>query len=669
MNKIIKIILIYLAVLAPIASASNLDDFVEKIFSFKRIGQVISSPDGKLTAFIVKEQNKKTKEWNYLLYLKNSRNDCELIDKNSRPVSSPKWSADGAKLAYIASGEKFDSIWVYTIDMHRAYKIIEYVNDIAAFEWAPNGKYFAFISNDKNTNSSSMLINVEHNYKNNRLFIASVNGDLGHVEAITPKNMSISPGFLLSGFDWSPDSKNIVFNYQNKPGMEDPYQGKIGFVNLDTHKITNLPYSSSHTVGQVSYSPNSEWIAFESGVASLTVKKELRNNPYINNQICVANTQTFKTFCLGKTFNENSLLLGWNQSSDGVFVVETYKTIGPRIYILGLDSGAPKLISDINGFIDLPTLTLNNNHSFFGFRYETFTDAPEAYISRTDPFKMEKISHIQNPDKIISGKSQLINWRSKDNTEIEGILITPSNYNPKHRYPLYVDIHGGPADTWANRFVNGCDEHGSLFVPTSCTANLLNLGFVIFQPNIRGSDGYGKTFRIANVGDLGGKDYEDIIAGVDYLIHQNVADADRLVVAGWSYGGFMTAWAITQSNRFKLAIDGGGKTDMISFAGTTDMQWIQPQYMGASYWEDGSLYLNRSAIFYVKNIKTPLLILHGQNDKRVPIGQAYEFYSALKAHNQPVKMLVLPDTGHAPTAPSVIVESIKEVNLWLGKII
>jgi len=522
---------------------------------------------------------------------------------------------------------------------------------------------------EKKINTDSMLINVENNYKNNRLYVFPINGDASHVKAITPSSISVSSGFLLPGLDWSPDSRTIVFTYQNKSGLNDPYQGRIGFVDLDTNQITNLPYSASHAAGQVSYSPNGVWIAFESGVASLSAQKELSNNPYINNKICVSNTTTFKTFCLGKTFNENSLLLGWNQVSDGVFVVETYKTIGSRIYILGLNSDAPKLISDINGFIDLPTLTLNSSHSYFGFRYETFTDPPEAYISRTAPFKMEQISHIQNPEKIILGESELIHWTSRDKTEIEGILIKPPNYNPKIKYPLYVDIHGGPADTWVNRFVNGCDEHGNLFVPTSCTANLLNLGFVIFQPNIRGSDGYGKNFRIANVGDLGGKDYEDIITGVDYLIHKNVADADRLVLAGWSYGGFMTAWAITQTNRFKLAIDGGGKTDMISFSGTTDMQWIQPQYLGAYFWEDSDLYLNHSAIFHIKNIKTPLLILHGQNDKRVPIGQAYEFYSVLKEHNQPVKMLVLPDTGHAPTAPNIIAASIKEVNLWLHTIL
>ncbi len=666
MNKALTLlILIFLIMLIPITNAKVLDQSSEKIFSFKRFGQVVPSPNGKETAFIVKQLNQSTKKWNYLLYLKNSQNEYKIIYNNTHPIFSPRWSPNGKYLGYIAPGKKFDSIWITDIDSLKSYKRVEYANDILSFQWSPNQKLFAFLSNEKNNNSDSELIDVENNYNNIRLFVVTIDSTIAHVRAITPENISITSGFLLPGFDWSPDTKNIVFSYQAKPGMSDPYQGKIGFVNLETKQITKLPYSDSHAVGQVLYSPDGAWIAFESSIALLSDKKTLSNNPYINNQICVSNTKTFKTFCLGKTFNENSLLLGWNQSSSGVYIVESYKSTGSRIYLLDIHSTAPKLISDINGFIDLPTLTLNNKHSYFGFRYETFAAAPEAFVSKTTPFKLQKISSIQNPAKVNEGNSELIHWRSKDNNEIEGILITPRSYNPKMKYPLYVDIHGGPADAWTNRFVNGCDEHGNLFVPTSCTANLLDLGFIIFQPNIRGSDGYGKNFRIANQGDLGGKDFDDVMTGIDFLIQQKKIDSKRIVIAGWSYGGFMTAWAITQTNRFALAIDGGGKTDMISFAGTTDMQWIQPQYLGAYLWDDSHLYVNHSAIFHVKNIQTPLLILHGENDKRVPIGQAYEFYNGLRDQHKTVTMLVLPRTGHAPTDPDLIVSSIKEVNRWL----
>ncbi len=660
--KIIKIIfVITLGLFIQTTFAKEPDKNLENIFSFKRIGRVAPSDDGKSVVYIVKEKDKNSEKWVYSLFLKTSNNSNQLLYKSNNSISIPKWSHDGNKLAYVSQGEKFDSIWIYANGTLN--KFLEFHDDISNFQWAPNGKYIAFISTDNN-NQASTLIDVEKNYKNNQLYIVQVN-NAQQIDVLTPDNISISPGFLLPGFDWSPDSKKIVFTYQDKPGMNDPYQGKIGFIEIASKKISRLPYAEDHAVGQVSYSPDGNWIAFESGMGSLKEKRTLYNNPYINNQICIANTNTFKTSCLSKTPDESSLLLGWTQKSDGVFVVENYKTLGSRIYLLPMNLNGAKLISDVPGYMDLPTITLSSNHAYFGFRYETFTNAPEAYISQSAPFTLEQVSHIQNQTQTILGNSKTIQWKSKDNTPIEGLLITPHGYNPKIQYPLYVDIHGGPADTWVNRFANGCDEHGDLFVPTSCTRNLLDLGFIIFQPNIRGSDGYGKKFRVANVGDLGGKDYQDIMTGIDYLSHQNIIDQHRIVIAGWSYGGFMTAWAITQSNRFKLAIDGGGKTDMVSFAGTTDMGWIQPQYFGVNFWENRDLYLNHSAIFKIKNIKTPLLILHGQNDKRVPIGQAYEFYAALTAQNKKVKMSVMPRTGHAPIDPSIIGASVIAINKWL----
>lgn len=663
MKIIIKTMFILIILMQSVDAKNN--DSIEKIFSFSRIGEVTPSPDAKHATFIVKRLNQLTRKWNYLLYLSHSDKKYEIIYKGTHPVVSSKWSPDGNSIAYIAPGKQFDSIWIYQLDTQKSFKTLEYKNDILSFQWSPNQRFFAFLSNDKKQSSDSGLINIENTDKNISLYVVPVSGTISNVKKLTPKNISISSGFLLPGFDWSPDSDSIVFTYQNKPGMSDPYQGKIGFVNLDSLKITTLPYSNSHAVGQVSYSPNGEWVAFESGIALISAKKELQNNPYINNQICVSNIKSFKSFCLEKTFNENSLLLGWNETSDGIFVVETYKTLGPRIYLLKMDSSAPQLISAVKGYIDLPTLTLSNNKKYIGFRYETFFDAPEAYISKATQFKLEQISHIQKPDKMSTASHELIHWRSKDNLELEGILIKPPNFSLKKKCPLYVDIHGGPADTWTNRFVNGCDEHGDLFVPTSCTANLLNLGFVIFQPNIRGSDGYGKNFRIANDSDLGGKDFEDVMSGIDFLIQKNWVDTKKIVIAGWSYGGFMSAWAITQTNRFALAIDGGGKTDMISFAGTTDMQWIQPEYIGSYFWDESQRYLNHSAVLHVKNVKTPVLILHGQNDQRVPIGQAYEFYHALKALNKPVEMLMLPNTGHAPIDPDVVESSVKDINLRL----
>jgi dipeptidyl aminopeptidase/acylaminoacyl peptidase len=223
----------------------------------------------------------------------------------------------------------------------------------------------------------------------------------------------------------------------------------------------------------------------------------------------------------------------------------------------------------------------------------------------------------------------------------------------------------GPAGTWFKRYLGGCDEYMQMFDPTTCMGNLLSTGFIVLQPNPRGSDGYGKAFRLANVGDFGGGDYQDVMTGVDYLIQQGIADPERLAIAGWSFGGYMTAWTISQTDRFKAAVAGAGNTNFISFSGTSDIPDYYVKYLGNAFWDDNSLYLQRAPISFVKNIRTPLLILHGRDDVRVPVSQAYELYFALMKQNKPVRMLVSPNTGHVPTNPDIIYQNIKAVNEWL----
>jgi dipeptidyl aminopeptidase/acylaminoacyl peptidase len=162
-------------------------------------------------------------------------------------------------------------------------------------------------------------------------------------------------------------------------------------------------------------------------------------------------------------------------------------------------------------------------------------------------------------------------------------------------------------------------------------------------------------------------DYQDVMTGVDNLINKGVADPDHLAIAGWSYGGYLTAWAIAHTNQFKAAVEGNGNTNWVSYAGTTGMFSYAPSYFQNFFWENEALYIERSVFPYVKNITTPLLIIHGDLDRRVPITQSQELYQALALQHKPVKMLVLPDQDHVPTNPSIIEKTIIEVDEWLRK--
>jgi dipeptidyl aminopeptidase/acylaminoacyl peptidase len=194
-------------------------------------------------------------------------------------------------------------------------------------------------------------------------------------------------------------------------------------------------------------------------------------------------------------------------------------------------------------------------------------------------------------------------------------------------------------------------------------------GYAVLRPNPRGSSGYGKKFRYANYKDWGLGDYQDIMTGVDHVISMGVADSDRLGVMGWSYGGFMTSWIITQTKRFKAASIGAAVTNLMSFTGTADIPGFIPDYFGAQFWDDLEAYRRHSAMFNIKGVSTPSLIQHCEGDQRVPISQGYELYNALKQQRVPVRMLVMPRQAHGPTEPKMVLKVMQTNVEWFDKMI
>ena len=649
------------------------------VLVFPRIGQVLASPDSKQVAFITYQVHftPRNKEWRYSLFLKNQLGKINLLVKD-KEISLLNWSPNGKQIAYSANGKKHLSIWVYDIQTHKTNKLIEYSSDITSFRWSPNGKYIAFTAGDeKKMQSSFTPLDISKDYTNTCLYLFSIRS--GVVKPLTSANYSVSQFFVNPDFDWSPDSRSITFAYQPRAGDAYFLENKIGIIDLKTLKVKTVPYTKTHNSTQPVNSPDGKWIAFQASPSRNEIEKKLgsldptKPSPILLmiasvNHICLANTTTLETHCLPNTPNESPVLIGWNASSKQIFAFDPFhKTDGPKIYALNLNPTIPvKLLSNVNGFIEPFTISFNNSHQLFGFGYETVSNAPQAYISSTDTFKLEQISHLPTTSKIL-GKVETIHWKSKDGMTIEGLLIKPAHYNPNKKYPLLVGIHGGPIQAWSKRYLGGCDQYEEMIDPTTCYSSLLGLGFIILQPNPRGSDGYGASFRLANFADFGGGDYQDVISGIDYLIQHNIADPDHLAIAGWSYGGYLTAWAISQTNRFKAAVEGDGNTDFISFAGTSDALLFTPSFLGNNFWDDNSLYLQRSPIFHTKKITTPLLILQGENDIRVPPTQSFELYYALERQHKIVKMLLFPHQGHEPTDANIIYKSINEVKDWLKK--
>jgi dipeptidyl aminopeptidase/acylaminoacyl peptidase len=272
------------------------------------------------------------------------------------------------------------------------------------------------------------------------------------------------------------------------------------------------------------------------------------------------------------------------------------------------------------------------------FVMESATEPADVYASDVTFGTLRKLT-MSNPQatEFSLGASEVITWKS-DGLDIEGVLVKPVGFTPGTRYPLLVVVHGGPAGAHLNTFRVGYGDGGQHWA---------GQGWAVLYPNPRGGTNYGEKFLRANIPDWGGGDYRDIMAGVDAVIAKGIADPGRLAIQGWSYGGYMTSWAITQTTRFKAAMVGAGITNLWSMYGTNDLpNYLATFFGGIPSKETLPLYMARSAMTHAHKVTTPTLILHGGNDERVPIGQPMEFYRALKEHGTPVELVFYPRQGH-----------------------
>jgi dipeptidyl aminopeptidase/acylaminoacyl peptidase len=292
---------------------------------------------------------------------------------------------------------------------------------------------------------------------------------------------------------------------------------------------------------------------------------------------------------------------------------------------------------------------------------ESWDKPPEAYVMPLAGGLPVRVSRANDDlPKLPLGETRVIRWKSKDGLEIEGLLTLPVGYEAGKKYALIVLAHGGPANAFLDRFI------GSPAEPVVYPYGLFAAkGYASLRCNVRGSSGYGKKFRWANIGDWGGGDFEDLMAGVDHVIAMGVADPDRLAVMGSSYGGFMTSWAIGHTKRFKAAAAFAGVTNLWSFTGSTDIPDFMPDWLGAEPWQNFETYRKHSPMAYASEIVTPTLILHGADDERVPISQSYELYNALKRRSVPAKLVIYPRSGHGIGESKLMLDCMRRHLEWL----
>ena len=624
----------------------------EEMMKLRSVGVPRVSPDGKLAVFVVSTAVMTDDKSEFLTHLWMAATDgswSRQFTFGDKSSGGPAWSPCGKLIAFTSGRSGKSNIWLIRADGGEAEQLTDVKTGVGSLAWSPDGARIAFVMADPPTDQEEKDKKARNdarvfgeNEKKNHLWVVAVARDKDGKRE--PKRLT-QGAFTVSGFDWSPDGAAIAFAHVPSLRTNDHFRSDIEIV--DTATAESKPFASTAaSESEPFFSPDGKRLAYS--VSDIP--------PYWAgaSRVAVAPAAGGPVRVLAPTFDEEPNVVGWSADGKGLYYTESEGTI-TRLGFLPADGGAPVPLNA--GTDQVLSASLSPDGTMFGLSIQDCDSPSEAFVTPMGKWAPVQVSraNADAPGHPL-GRTEVVRWKGPQGLEIEGLLTYPARYEKGRRYPLVVVIHGGPAGVFSRSFIASPGVY-----PVAAFAAE---GWAVLKGNIRGSVGYGKAFRLSNYRDWGGKDYRDLMAGVDKVIAMGVADPDRLGVMGWSYGGYMTSWVITQTKRFKAASVGAGVTDLMSMSGTTDIPDFIVSYFGAEHWEDPEAIQKHSPMFNVKGATTPTLIQHGEQDIRVPIGQGYELYHALKRQGTKVQMVVYPRQPHAIGEPRLIIDAGKRNIEW-----
>jgi dipeptidyl aminopeptidase/acylaminoacyl peptidase len=644
---------------APASTTPTIDQSLE----WKSASSPKISPDGKRFVYEVQTTNWEENAFERNLWIGDiATGESHALTTAKKSSTNAAWSPDGKWIAFLSdrtgqitgTPDGKQQLYLISPDGGEAQQLTKVEKDVNAFEWAPNSKRIAFSMSDPDPKSLKDRKEkygeysiVHSDYQMTHLWIIEISP--GAAPAEEPKRLTEGDKFSVSDFSWSPDGTRIAFSAQKDPDLISIASEDLYVVTVSDRAVKKI-VSSPGPDGNPKWSPDGKKIAFQTAAGSQYFF-------YANSKIAVVAADGGAPQILTETFDEDPGLVAW--SPDGIYFTATQKTAS-HLFRLNPATGSVEKLSAPENMV-ASSFSFSRDYKQAVYRAAPENQFGEIYTSSVAPWTPRKLTAMGDQLKGFAlAHREVISWKSTDGTAIEGVLYTPPKMEAGKKYPLLVVIHGGP--TGVDQPVVNADRYYPI-------ERFVAKGALVLRPNYRGSAGYGEKFRALNVRNLGVGDYADVISGVDALIAKGIVDKDRVGSMGWSQGGYISAYITTSSDRFKAVSVGAGISDWMTYYVNTDITPFTRQYLHATPWDDPEIYWKSSPISNIAKARTPTLIQHGENDRRVPIPNAYELRQALEDRGVPVKMVVYKGFGHGITKPKQQRAVMEENEKWFAQYI
>lgn len=622
----------------------------DDLMAVKRLSDAQISPDGARVAYVVSDVDKnlnrsKRSVW-VVATTGGSPQQLITSDKNDY---SPRWSADGKSLAFISTRDGAPQIYVAGADGSNPRKITSAPGGVGDFIWSPNGKLFAFtteiysdcqtlncVANRNEAEEKSKVKAVIADRllfrhwdsftrgKRSHLFVISSEG--GDPRDLTPGDHDVPPFSLgdPTAFDFSPDSSEIAFARNTDKDEALSTNNDLFVVSVNGGEAKRITANNTGSDTTPRYSPDGRWIAYRS-----QLRRGYESDRF---RLMLYDRKAGTPKELSTNFDRWVAELVWSPDSQNIYVAAEERG-REWLGVFSINGGSKPLITKTAS----NSLTISADGKTFAFMRSSLTMPAEVFTSKSDSAGVKQLTRT-NADLLAQldlNPAEDFEYTGARNAKIHGFIVKPPQFDRSKKYPMILLIHGGPQgawfDSWSYRW------NAQMFA---------SRGYVIVMPNPHGSTGYGQAFTEQISGDWGGAVYEDLMKGVDHMIKLGYVDPNRIGAAGGSYGGYMVNWILGHTNRFKALVSHAGVYNLTSMYGATEELWFTEWEFKGNPWDNPQLYAKWSPHLYAKNFKTPTLVVHGELDYRVPVGEGLQLFTTLQRKGVPSKLLYYPDEGH-----------------------